>query len=120
MIVAAIISSIAFIIGCAILGRAIHKRNGALGRILDRNYGQPNKLEELIMGLREDFEALTAKFDGLESAVTAVAEDIAALKDEITEANERANIDLSPLIARAEGIEAGLRAAVGSGPGSDG
>lgn len=72
------------------------------------------------MGLREDFEALTAKFDGLESAVTAVAEDIAALKDEITEANERANIDLSPLIARAEGIEAGLRAAVGSGPGSDG
>ena len=77
------------------------------------------RMEKLIMGLKEDFDNLNTKFDGLESASLAVADDIAALKREIVEANERANIDLSPLVARAEGIEAGLRAAAGSQPGSD-
>lgn len=77
------------------------------------------RMEKKLMGLTEDFAALSAKFDGLESATTAVADDIAALKRELEEANARANIDLAPLIARAEGIEAGLRAAVGSQPGSD-
>lgn len=78
-----------------------------------------NLVEEKFMGLKEDFEALSGKFDGLESATLAVADDIAALKNEISEANDRANIDLSPLMARADNIEAGLRAAVGSQAGSD-
>lgn len=71
------------------------------------------------MALREDFEKLQSKFDLMEQAVAAVAEDIAALKGEIKEANERANIDLSGLVSRAENIEAGLRSAVGVVPGSD-
>ena len=77
------------------------------------------RMEELFMGAKEDLDTLTGKFDSLESAVVAVADDIAALKAEIAAANANANIDLSLLIARADGIEAGLRAAVGAGPGSD-
>lgn len=77
------------------------------------------KVEKLIMGLREDHDTLTAKFGELELAAVAVADDIAALKRELEEANERANIDLSPFIARADNIQAGLRAAAGSQPGSD-
>lgn len=78
-----------------------------------------NFVKENLMTLKDDFATLQGKFDTMESAVTAVAEDIAALKNEIKEANDRANIDLSPLVARAEGIEAGLRAAAGSQAGSD-
>lgn len=81
--------------------------------------GLTKSIEEKFMGLKEDFGTLTSKFDGLESATLAVADDIAALKQEIADANERANIDLSPLMARADNIEAGLRAAVGSQAGSD-
>lgn len=77
------------------------------------------KVEEGLMALKDDFATLQGKFDTMETAVSAVAEDITALKNEIKDANDRANIDLSPLIARAENIEAGLRSAVGSQPGSD-
>lgn len=92
-----------------------------------------DKLTEGFMGLKEDYAALNDKFTGLEAttnttadAVADVALDISALKAEIAEANERANIDLQPLIARAEGLEAKmvglgetLRAAAGPVPGSD-
>lgn len=71
------------------------------------------------MATQADLEALSAKFDAMEEAVTVVADDIAALKQEIIELNENTNVDLTPLIARAEGIEARLRAAAGSNPGSD-
>lgn len=76
-------------------------------------------VKEKFMGLKEDFQTLQGKFDGLESASLAVADDIAALKNEISEANDRANIDLSPLMARADKIEAGLRSAAGPQAGSD-
>jgi hypothetical protein len=77
------------------------------------------KVDEAVMALKDDVQTLQGKFDAMETAVTAVAEDIAALKNELKEANERANIDLTPLITRAENIEAGLRASVGAQPGSD-
>lgn len=93
--------------------------NSLAAAILQLAKKSNEKVEKLIMGLREDHDVLVGKFDTLETAVTAVAEDIAALKTELQQANDRANIDLSPLIARAEGIEAGLKAAVGSQPGSD-
>ena len=71
------------------------------------------------MGLKEDFETLNQRFDGMESAASAAADDIAALKEEIKVLNEKSNVDLSGLVARAEKIEAGLRGAAGSQPGSD-
>ena len=71
------------------------------------------------MGLKEDLDALNGRFDRMESAVDAAAADITALKDELKEANERANIDLAPLIARAEGIESRLLGAAGPNAGSD-
>lgn len=76
-------------------------------------------VKEQHMALKDDFETLNGKFDALDSATQAVADDIAALKTEIKEANERANIDLSPLVARAEGIEGRLRGAAGPNAGSD-
>lgn len=92
---------------------------GSNAQVLTAINNLTNFVKENFMALKEDFQTLQSKFDGMESAVTAVADDIAALKSEIEEANERANIDLLPLVARADGIEAGLRAAVGSQPGSD-
>lgn len=78
-----------------------------------------NLTREIFMGLKEDFETLKSKFDSLDSATQAVADDIAALKSEIKEANDRANIDLSPLVERANNIEARLRGAAGPNAGSD-
>jgi outer membrane murein-binding lipoprotein Lpp len=77
------------------------------------------KVDQFVMGLKEDFDALNGKFDSLDSATQAVADDIAALKEEIKAANDRADIDLSPLVARADNIEARLRGAAGANPGSD-
>ena len=71
------------------------------------------------MALQEDFQTLSGKFDAMDTAVQAVADDIAALKEEIREKNEQSNVDLSGLIARADGIEARLRASAGSQAGSD-
>lgn len=93
--------------------------NGDNSQVLTAINNLTKVTEEKFMGLKEDFGTLTGKFDGLEAATLAVADDIAALKQEISDANERANIDLSPLMARADNIEAGLRAAVGSQAGSD-
>lgn len=78
-----------------------------------------NFVKETLMGLKEDVETLKEKFDTLESAALAVADDIAALKNELKEANDRANIDLSPFIERAGNMEAGLRAAAGPQAGTD-
>lgn len=71
------------------------------------------------MGLKEDNEALSERFGRVETAVDLIAADVAALKTELEDANERANIDLSPLIARAEGIEARLTGIAGPNAGSD-
>lgn len=77
------------------------------------------RMEKILMGVTEDLATLNAQFDGIESAVLVIADDIAAYVAEIREANERANIDLSPLIARAEGIETRLRGVAGPNPGTD-
>lgn len=78
-----------------------------------------NLVKEIEMGLKEDFQTLTERFDRLDEAALAVADDIAALKNEIKEANDRANIDLTPLVTRAEGIESRMRASAGPNAGSD-
>lgn len=85
------------------------------GLVFDLN----RKVDEALMGLKEDHQALTERFDKLDEATQLVADDIAALKQEIAEANERANIDLSPLVSRANDIEARLRGSAGSQAGSD-
>lgn len=77
------------------------------------------KVDEAVMGLKEDHQALTGRFDKLDEATQLVADDIAALKREIAEANDRANIDLTPLMSRADAIEARLRGSAGSQAGSD-
>lgn len=89
------------------------------GTILNAINNLDRKVDERIMGLKEDFETLSGKFDSLDSATQAVADDIAALKEEIKVANDRANIDLSPLVARADSIETRLRGAAGPNAGSD-
>jgi hypothetical protein len=76
-------------------------------------------IRRIVMSVTEDLATLTTKFDDMEAAVTLAVADIAAYIEELRAANEAANIDLSPLIARAENIAAGLRAAAGSNPGSD-
>lgn len=78
-----------------------------------------NLVKEKFMGLKEDNEALNERFGRVETAVDLIAADVSALKAELEEANERANIDLSPLITRAEGIEARLTGIAGPNAGSD-
>lgn len=76
------------------------------------------QIRSLRMGIQEDFATLNEKFAGMEAAQQLVADDIAALKAEIIALNQASNVDLSPLIQRAENIEAALRAAAGSSAGS--
>lgn len=76
-------------------------------------------VKENFMGLKEDNEILNERMGRVETAVDLIAADVTALKTEIEQANERANIDLSPLIARAEGIEARLTGIAGPNAGSD-
>lgn len=72
------------------------------------------------MGLQEDFETLSLKFDGVDTAVQLIADDIAALKQELADAlANNTPIDLTGLIARAEGFEARLRGVAGPVAGSD-
>lgn len=77
------------------------------------------RIERNTMGLKEDHEALQGKMDNIEKGVDLVAKDVTALKDEIKAANEKANVDLSPLVARAEAIEARLGVIAGPNVGSD-
>lgn len=75
--------------------------------------------KESFMGLKEDNETLNERMGRVETAVDLIAADVSALKTELEQANERANIDLSPLIARAEGIEARLTGIAGPNAGTD-
>nr|AUN37457.1 hypothetical protein [uncultured bacterium] len=67
------------------------------------------------MATQQDVDTLSQRMSDIEqsttklgSAVKTSGEDVAALKKEIADLNARSNVDLSPLIARAENISAGL------------
>jgi hypothetical protein len=77
------------------------------------------RIERNIMGLKEDHAELQGKMGNIEEAAQLIADDVTALKDELKEANERANIDLTPLVARADNIAARLSGIAGPNAGSD-
>ena len=93
--------------------------NGGSNEVLTAIGNLTNLVKEKFMGLKEDNDALTERMGQVESAVELVAADVSALKDELKAANERSNIDLTPLIARAEGIAARLTGIAGQNAGSD-
>lgn len=98
---------------------ALKSGGGNNSEVLTAINNLTNLVKEKFMGLKEDNEALNERFGRVETAVDLIAADVTALKTELQEANERANIDLSPLIARAEGIEARLTGIAGPNAGSD-
>lgn len=77
------------------------------------------KVEEGLMGLKEDSNTLNDRLDRAARAVETIAADVTALKDELKELNENTSIDLGPAIAKAEGIEARLLGIAGPNIGSD-
>lgn len=71
------------------------------------------------MATQEDIKRLEGKIGNIEEAAQLIADDVTALKNEIKEANERANIDLSPLETRADNIAARLKGIAGPKAGTD-
>lgn len=74
---------------------------------------------EKTMATQDDVKRLEAAQAKTQEAVQLVADDTAALKEELKKANENTSIDLSGAIATAEGMEARLRAIAGPNAGSD-
>lgn len=74
---------------------------------------------ETIMATKEDVARLEEAQRKTLEAVDLVAADTTALKDELKALNENTNVDLSGVIATAEGMEARLRAIAGPNAGSD-
>ena len=71
------------------------------------------------MATKQDLELLESKIGGLESKVDLTLADTTALKNELKALNENANIDLGPVIARVEKMEARLSDNAGPNVGSD-
>jgi methyl-accepting chemotaxis protein len=90
-------------------------------------------VKEIHMALKDDVKALTDQIGSIEEgnqktaeAVQLIADDVTALKKEIADANEKSNVDLSPLVQRAANIAASsnavsskLREIAGPNAGSD-
>lgn len=71
------------------------------------------------MATQEDVKRLEGKIGNIEEAAQLIADDVTALKNEIKAANERANIDLTPLETRADNIAARLKGIAGPNAGTD-